>query len=60
MERFGCEPSPGIEQLYDFSIVSDPAYSETTADVRSRLSGTPRGDAGTWQGQPKEDSRRPA
>lgn len=38
-----------IEQLYDFSIVSDPAYSETTADVRSRLSGTPRGDAGTWQ-----------
>jgi len=38
-----------IEQLYDFSIVSDPAYNETTADVRSRLSGTPRGNGGDWQ-----------
>lgn len=35
-----------IGMLTDFSIVSDPAYSETSASVRSRISGTPKKDNG--------------
>lgn len=33
-----------IAMLTDFSIVSDPAYAETSASVRSRISGTPAKD----------------
>lgn len=32
-----------IRMLTDFSIVSDPAYSETSASVRSRINGTATG-----------------
>lgn len=35
-----------IRMLTDFSIVSDPAYSETSASVRSRINGTPQKDNG--------------
>ena len=33
-----------IGMLTDFSIVSDPAYSETSANVRSRINGTAAGN----------------